>query len=307
MAEVLHEVEEWAPVCKAVFGVIGACLVASGRGKANEAERRRFYERMVSLGKTLMQVRGSFAHNPPPQMEDLLTTLKSALVWIETFDGRGWFMRALKSSADKDALKSFNDSITALCSDMSISLQAAAHRDEHMVLRHMTGVLMHEMRKLSHEVRSVGHQHNRIQLHPSSAIDVAGPIPEDAPEPTAAHTGHANATPPTDGDTKGTEDVHGEHGVIDTSAASCAFAQSVSETAEAKDDACQPAAQIGLLKPRSLARSVQPRAEARPGGVSDNDDAPLANPGSPPEVCAGLDTLKNPERRPSAAHARPCD
>ena len=29
------------------------------RGKANEIERRRFYERMVSLGRTLMQIRKS--------------------------------------------------------------------------------------------------------------------------------------------------------------------------------------------------------------------------------------------------------
>ena len=189
MAEVLHEVEEWAPVCRAVFGVIGACLVATGRGKANETERRRFHERMVSLAKTLMQVRGTFAHNPPPQMEGLLITLKGALVWMETFDGRGWFMRALKSSADKEALKSFNDSITALCSDMSISLQAAAHRDEHMVLRQMTGVLMHEMRRISHEVRHVAHSqtrvHNRILLHPA---------PEDAPISDAQTSGGIHLT-----------------------------------------------------------------------------------------------------------------
>ena len=189
MAEVLHEVEEWAPVCRAVFGVIGACLVATGRGKANETERRRFHERMVSLAKTLMQVRGTFAHNPPPQMEGLLITLKGALVWMETFDGRGWFMRALKSSADKEALKSFNDSITALCSDMSISLQAAAHRDEHMVLRQMTGVLMHEMRRISHEVRHVAHSQtraqNRILLHPA---------PEDAPISDAQTSGGIHLT-----------------------------------------------------------------------------------------------------------------
>ena len=189
MAEVLHEVEEWAPVCRAVFGVIGACLVATGRGKANETERRRFHERMVSLAKTLMQVRGTFAHNPPPQMEGLLITLKGALVWMETFDGRGWFMRALKSSADRDALKSFNDSITALCSDMSISLQAAAHRDEHMVLRQMTGVLMHEMRRISHEVRHVAHSQtraqNRILLHPA---------PEDAPISDAQTSGGIHLT-----------------------------------------------------------------------------------------------------------------
>ena len=63
-------------MCRAVFGVIGACLVASGRGKANEVERQRFHQRMVSLGRTLMQVRDTFAHNPPPQMEGLLVTLK---------------------------------------------------------------------------------------------------------------------------------------------------------------------------------------------------------------------------------------
>ena len=148
IVEVLHEAEEWAPVCKAVFGVIGACLVASGRGMANDVERKLFYERMVSLARTLMQVRDTFAHNPPPQMEGLLMTLKTALNWIETFDGRGWFMKALKSASDKEALQNFNHAITAHCTDMSLSLQATAHRDEHMVLREMAGALMNEIQDI---------------------------------------------------------------------------------------------------------------------------------------------------------------
>ena len=162
---ILQEVEEWAPVCRAVFGVLGACLVASGRGKANQVERQRFYSRMVSLGRTLMQVRETFAHNPPPQMEGLLVTLKSALEWIETFDDRGWFMRALKSSADKEALASFHHALTAHCADMSISLQATAHKDEHRMLRDMTGVLLHEMHSVSHKVQHVAMlQHSRVRV-----------------------------------------------------------------------------------------------------------------------------------------------
>ncbi|EKX30758.1 hypothetical protein GUITHDRAFT_123025 [Guillardia theta CCMP2712] len=65
-------------------------------------------------------------------MEALLKTLKSALAFIEVFDGRGWFMRALKSSSDKSALESFHHAITAHCTDMSLSLQVAA--DEHLIL-----------------------------------------------------------------------------------------------------------------------------------------------------------------------------
>jgi len=169
IVEVLHEAEEWAPVCKAVFGVIGACLVASGRGMANDVERKLFYERMVSLGRTLMQVRDTFAHNPPPQMDGLLMTLKTALNWIETFDGRGWFMKALKSSSDKEALQNFNHAITAHCTDMSLSLQATAHRDEHMVLREMAGALMNEI----HDIKRVAKQQLTACAQPVRVIQSA--------------------------------------------------------------------------------------------------------------------------------------
>ena len=169
IVEVLHEAEEWAPVCKAVFGVIGACLVASGRGMANDVERKLFYERMVSLGRTLMQVRETFAHNAPPQMEGLLMTLKTALGWIETFDGRGWFMKALKSASDKEALQNFNHAITAHVSDMSLSLQATAHRDEHMVLREMAGALMHEI----HDIKRVAVQQLRANSQPLRKVQSA--------------------------------------------------------------------------------------------------------------------------------------
>jgi len=134
LSEMIHEVEEWAPVCRAVFGVIGAILVASERGKANEIERHRIYERMINLGRSLLQIRSTFRHQPPPQMEALLRTLKSALSFIEIFDGRGWFMRALKSASDKSALESFHHAISAHCTDMSLSLQATAYRDEHLIL-----------------------------------------------------------------------------------------------------------------------------------------------------------------------------
>ena len=136
IGEVLHEIEEWAPVCKAVFGLIGACLVASGRGKANANERLRFYERMVGLAQTLMQVRDTFCHSPPPQMEGLLRTLKRAAVWIEVFDGRNWFMRSLKSAADKEAMQAFNDEITAHCADMMVRLFSISRLTQHECMAH---------------------------------------------------------------------------------------------------------------------------------------------------------------------------
>jgi len=131
----MSEVEYWAPVCTAVFGVLGAIFVASERGKSNEYNRQRFYERMVSVGRSLLEVRATFSHAPPPQMQPLLLTLESSLRFIKTFDDRSWIMRALKSGSDKAAFERFDAALTGYCSDMSISLQATAYRDEHAALR----------------------------------------------------------------------------------------------------------------------------------------------------------------------------
>ena len=49
----------------------------------------------------MLDVRDTFTRRPPPQMHSLLLTLQAALVFIKTFDERGWFMRVLKSGADK--------------------------------------------------------------------------------------------------------------------------------------------------------------------------------------------------------------
>jgi hypothetical protein len=48
---------------------------------------------------------------------------------------------------------------------MSISLQATAHKDEHRMLRDMTGVLLHEMHSVSHKVQHVAMlHHSRVRV-----------------------------------------------------------------------------------------------------------------------------------------------
>jgi hypothetical protein len=135
VTSILHEVEEWGPVCRAVFGVIGGILVASERGRANEHNRARFFERMVNLGRSLLEVRAAFVHREPPQMLPLFHTLRAALGFVQTFDARSGLMRLLKSGSDKAAFEALDRALTQHCTDMSIFLQAAAYQDEHALLR----------------------------------------------------------------------------------------------------------------------------------------------------------------------------
>eukprot|EP00290_Baffinella_frigidus_P042815 CAMPEP_0180293432 /NCGR_PEP_ID=MMETSP0988-20121125/17488_1 /TAXON_ID=697907 /ORGANISM="non described non described, Strain CCMP2293" /LENGTH=376 /DNA_ID=CAMNT_0022269995 /DNA_START=1 /DNA_END=1127 /DNA_ORIENTATION=- len=135
VTSILQEVEEWGPVCRAVFGVIGGILVASERGKSNEHNRARFFERMVNLGRSLLEVRSAFVHREPPQMLPLFHTLRAALAFIQTFDQRSGIMRAIKSGSDKSAFEHFDRALSSHCTDMSIYLQAAAYQDEHALLR----------------------------------------------------------------------------------------------------------------------------------------------------------------------------
>ena len=138
---ILMEVDDWAPVCKGVLGLLGSVIVAVERGKSNEGNRKRFYTRLVALGRSLLDVRRVFVHAPPPQMDALLDTLKSALSFITTFDQRSWLMRALRSGSDKALFDDLDRRLSQLCTDMSISLHATAYNDEHEALREVVDKL----------------------------------------------------------------------------------------------------------------------------------------------------------------------
>eukprot|EP00292_Cryptomonas_paramecium_P015843 CAMPEP_0113680564 /NCGR_PEP_ID=MMETSP0038_2-20120614/11405_1 /TAXON_ID=2898 /ORGANISM="Cryptomonas paramecium" /LENGTH=210 /DNA_ID=CAMNT_0000598991 /DNA_START=920 /DNA_END=1548 /DNA_ORIENTATION=- /assembly_acc=CAM_ASM_000170 len=135
VGEIVRESEHWAPVCIGAVALIGVVLKAVERGEENKAARQALAARLVALGRTLLAIRSTFAHRPPPQMAGLLRTLQRAVEFFAVLDSRNWAMRAIKSSSDQATLRFLEADITAYATDMALSIQVVSYQDEHMVLR----------------------------------------------------------------------------------------------------------------------------------------------------------------------------